>query len=87
MESIQYYSFCKGACEFFLILSMIVFSFPHQVVKAQLQEQKFLQRMLEDRGESVKGIEATAAELVKAASPEDREQVPTAECAISVRGG
>ena len=46
-----------------------------KVVKAQLQEQKFLQRMLEDRGESVKGIEATAAELVKAASPEDREQV------------
>ena len=48
------------------------------MVKAQLQEQKFLQRMLEDRGESVKGIEATAAELVKAASPEDREQVQTA---------
>ena len=54
------------------------------MVKAQLQEQKFLQRMLEDRGESVKGIEATAAELVKAASPEDREQVPTADCAIRV---
>ena len=46
-----------------------------KVVKAQLQEQKFLQRMLKDRGESVKGIKATAAELVKAASPEDREQV------------
>ena len=44
-------------------------------MKAQLQEQKFLQGVLEDRGESVKGIEATAAELVKAASPEDREQV------------
>ena len=65
------------ACSFpYLLQSMPIFSCG-QVVKAQLQEQKFLQRMLEDRGESVKGIEATAAELVKAASPEDREQVPS----------
>ena len=54
---------------------MIVFFLPHQLVETQLREQKLLQRMLNDRGESDKGIQADAEKLVQS---EDRKLVQTA---------
>ncbi|XP_060547372.1 microtubule-actin cross-linking factor 1 isoform X16 [Pantherophis guttatus] len=47
----------------------------YKVVKAQIQEQKLLQRLLDDRKATVEMIEAEGGRIARSAEPADREKI------------
>ena len=47
----------------------------YKIIKTQLQEHKFLQKMLTDRADSIRTVQAIGAELLKAADEGERHQI------------